>query len=301
MISFVIPTYNAENTIKRAIDSILNQIDTNLKYEIVVVADGEQKYLNEIIHEFEDERIKYFVKEHTGVADTRNFAVNKAMGEYIIFVDCDDYINETLLKDIETYIKENIDLIKWNTIFVNENGKILSEPKAISFEKVTGEEGFNLLFGKDNLIDCLWNYAIKKEIVLKFPSGTYHEDFATMPLIVLSAKTMVSIDKREYYYVQSKNSIMRSTDKEKTIQKLKDKLTHFDNLISKVDQMNVQKLAKDNLKIYATNALLTVIKELDNENKKFFEKELRKRKLYKYIKIRNFKQLLKKCYLTIKY
>ena len=285
MISFVIPTYNAENTIKRAIDSILNQIDTNLKYEIVVVADGEQKYLNEIIHEFEDERIKYFVKEHTGVADTRNFAVNKAMGEYIIFVDCDDYINETLLKDIETYIKENIDLIKWNTIFVNENGKILSEPKAISFEKVTGEEGFNLLFGKDNLIDCLWNYAIKKEIVLKFPSGTYHEDFATMPLIVLSAKTMVSIDKREYYYVQSKNSIMRSTDKEKTIQKLKDKLTHFDNLISKVDQMNVQKLAKDNLKIYATNALLTVIKELDNENKKFFEKELRKRKLYKYIKI----------------
>src|SRR5699024_9225652 len=110
------------------------------------------------------------------------------------------YIAESLLKDIETYIKQDIELIKWNPIFVDENKNEISKNVNIAFEKVTGEQGFNLLFGKDNLIDCLWNYAIKKEIMLKFPKGKYHEDFAIMPLVILKAKTMVAIGKYEYYY-----------------------------------------------------------------------------------------------------
>ena len=301
MISFIIPTYNAENTIKRAVDSILNQKETKLEYEIVIVADGKQEYLDKIISRYNDTRIKYFTKEHSGVADTRNYGVSKAIGEYIIFVDCDDYINETLLKDIEDYVRKNIDLIKWNPTFVDEKGNILSNPESTSFGKVTGEEGFNLLFGKDNLIDCLWNYAIKKELMLEFPTGTYHEDFATMPLMVLKSKTFVSIPNREYFYVQSKNSIIRNNDKDKIRKKLNDKLNHFDNLIFEVDKMDLQDLTKENLKIYATNAILTVVKELDDENKDFFEKELKKRKIYKYIKVRNLKQLIKRMYLKIKY
>lgn len=301
MISFIIPTYNAESSLKRAIESILNQKETNLQYEIIVIADGKQDYIDEIINNFNDTRIKYFVKEHSGVADTRNYGVNKAIGEYIIFVDCDDYISNTLLKDIENYINEDIDLIKWNPIFVDENGNILSNPESVSFARTTGEKGFNLLFGKDNLIDCLWNYAIKKELVIEFPTGTYHEDFATMPLMVLKSKTMVSIPNREYFYVQSKNSIIRNDDKQKFRKKLEDKLGHFDNLISKVNQMNLQKITKENLAIYATNAILSTMPELDEENKKFLKQELKKRKISKYIKIRNLKQLLKKVYFNIKY
>lgn len=301
MISFIIPTYNAESSLKRAIESILNQKETNLQYEIIVIADGKQDYIDEIINNFNDTRIKYFVKEHSGVADTRNYGVNKAIGEYIIFVDCDDYISNTLLKDIENYINEDIDLIKWNPIFVDENGNILSNPESVSFARTKGEQGFNLLFGKDDLIDCLWNYAIKKELVIEFPTGTYHEDFATMPLMVLKSKTMVSIPNREYFYVQSKNSIIRNDDKQKVRKKLEDKLGHFDNLISKVNQMNLQKITKENLAIYATNAILSTMPELDEENKKFLKQELKKRKISKYIKIRNFKQLLKKIYFNIKY
>ena len=302
MISFIIPTYNAEKTIQNTINSILKQSETSLEYEIIVVDDGSTDNTKNLIQELEsNEKIKYYSKENSGVADTRNFGVQKSNGEYIIFVDSDDYVSQNLLKDIEPYIKQNIDLIKWNPLFVDENKEILSTPKSAYFDIVTGEEGFNLLFGKDNLIDCLWNYAIKKEIMLEFPKGTYHEDFATMPLVILNAKTMVSLNKFEYYYVQTENSIMRSNDKQINKKKLQDKLIHFDNLIKQANNMNISKKTKENLKIYATNSMIVVVKDSEKEEKEFYIKELKKRKISKHIKIRNFKQLLKKAYLRIKY
>ena len=112
---------------------------------------------------------------------------------------------------------------------------------------------------------------------------------------------MVSINKYEYFYVQSENSIMRNSDEQKTKQKLKDKLNHFDNLINRSSKMNLKNVTKENLGIYAVNSLLAVTKDLKLENKKYFEEELRRRKIFKYIKIRNFKQLLKKIILRIKY
>lgn len=294
MISFVIPSYNSAETIKRAIESILKQ-KTNIKYEIIIIDDGSTDNTEEIMKEYEkNEKVKYYKKENSGVADTRNYGVSKSSGDYIIFVDSDDYVSENLLKDIESYILKNIELIKWNPVFTYKEKKEIFMPPSVAFEGVTGEQGFNILFGKDNLIDCLWNYAIKKDIMLDFPSGTYHEDFATMPLIILSAKSFVSLNKREYYYVQSENSIMRNNDNEKTRKKLSDKLNHFDNLIKKVNEMNLQKQTKENFGIYAANSLLVVTKDLDEENKKYYKKELRNRKIWRYIKIRNVKQLVKK-------
>ena len=302
MISFIIPAYNAGKTIGRAINSIINQEQTSIDYEVIVVDDGSDDDLREKVEEFRnDKRIKYFYKENTGVSDTRNYGVNQAIGEYIIFVDSDDYISKTLLKDIESYIKQGIDLVKWRPVFVDEDGNIIGKEGSASFSKVSGEKGFNLLFGKDNLIDCLWNYAIKKELLLEFPSGMYHEDFATMPLMILKAGTMVSINKYEYYYVQSQNSIMRNKNEEMERKKLQDKLVHFDNLLIDTQKMQLKKVTKENLAIYATNSLLTVIPELDEENKIWFEKELKARKVAKNIKIRGFKQLIKRIILEVKY
>lgn len=301
MISFIIPSYNSASTVKRTIESILNQ-NANIRYEIIVVDDGSSDNTEEVLKCYDnDERVKYYKKENSGVADTRNYGVLKAEGDYIIFVDSDDYISENLLKDIEPYLMQNIELIKWNPIFVDENKNEILKPSSVAFEKVTGEQGFNILFGRDNLIDCLWNYAIKKELMMKFPSGTYHEDFATMPLIILNAKSFVSIDKREYYYVQSNNSIMRNKDDKKTRKKLEDKLNHFDNLIKRTNELNIQKQTKENFAIYATNSLLAVVKDLDEKDKIYYTSELKKRKISKYIKARNIKQIIKKMILCVKY
>ena len=301
MISFIIPSYNSASTVKRAIESILNQ-NANIRYEIIVVDDGSSDNTEEVLKVYENnQKIKFYKKANSGVADTRNYGVSKATGDYIIFVDSDDYISENLLNDIEPYLLQNIELIKWNPIFVDENKNEILKPSSVAFEKVTGEQGFNILFGRDNLIDCLWNYAIKKELMMEFPSGTYHEDFATMPLIILNAKSFVSIDKREYYYVQSNNSIMRNKDDKKTRKKLEDKLNHFDNLIKRTNELNIQKQTKENFAIYATNSLLAVVKDLDEKDKIYYTSELKKRKISKYIKARNIKQIIKKMILCVKY
>ena len=302
MISFIIPAYNAGKTIGRTINSIIGQEGTNMDYEVIVVDDGSDDDLKEKMEEFKNEkRVKYFYKENTGVSDTRNYGVNQAIGEYIIFVDSDDYISKDLLKDIEPYINNEIELIKWKPVFVDAEGNIIKKEEGYSFNKVSGEKGFNLLFGKDNLIDCLWNYAIKKELVLEFPKGMYHEDFATMPLIILKAKTMVSINKYEYFYVQSQNSIMRNQNEEMERKKLQDKLVHYDNLIRASKKMPIKRIAKENLAIFATNSLLAVVPDLDEENKIWFENELEERKIAKNIKIRSFKQFIKRIILEMKY
>ena len=300
MISFIIPSYNSANTIKRAINSVLNQ-STDLEYEIIVVDDGSTDNTEEVLKSYvDDKKIKYYKKDNSGVADTRNYGVKMATGEYIIFVDSDDYISENLLNDIERFIRQGIELIKWNVTFVDENQNEFFKPYSVTIENTTGEQGFNNLFGNDDLIDCLWNYAIKKDLMIEFPSGTYHEDFATMPLILFKAKSFVSINKREYFYVQSENSIMREINTEKTRKKIQDKLTHFDNLINTVNKLNLSQLTKENFGIYAVNSLLAVIKDLKGEDKKLYKKELKNRKIWQYIKIRNLKQLIKRMFIIIR-
>ena len=107
MISFIIPTYNAEKTIENTINSILMQEKSDIEYEIIVVNDGSTDNTDKVMQKFnENTKVKYFTKENKGVADTRNYGVNKASGEYIIFVDSDDYISKDLLKDIESYRSE---------------------------------------------------------------------------------------------------------------------------------------------------------------------------------------------------
>ena len=122
-----------------------------------------------------------------------------------------------------------------------------------------------------------------------------------MPLIILKAKTMVAIDKYEYYYVQSQNSIMRNENEEKTRKKLQDKLMHYDNLIKETNKILLQKTTKENLAIFATNSLLIIIPELNDKNKKMLKNELKERKIAKNIKIRNIKQLIKRLIFEIKY
>lgn len=300
MISFIIPAYNAKKTIGKAIESILNQGKSDIDYEIIVVDDGSNDNLKDELEKYEN-KIRYFYKENSGVSDARNLGVKMSKGEYIIFVDSDDYISRSLLKDIQEYINKKIELIKWNPVFVDADGNKLKQEESVKFEIVTGEDGFNLLFGKDNLIDCLWNYAIKKSLMMKFPSKMYHEDFRTMPLMILKAKSMVSIDKYEYFYVQSQNSIMRNTDIQKEQKKIEDKITHYDNIMKELEKMNLNKRTKENVAIFITNSLLTGISDLNEENRNWAIKELKRRKVAKNIKIRNFKQLIKRIILEIKY
>lgn len=87
-VSIIIPAYNAEKTIKRCIDSIINQSYHFL--QIIIIDDGSKDRTQEIINNYNDKRIEYFFQNNAGVSTARNVGISHAKSEYIIFVDADD-------------------------------------------------------------------------------------------------------------------------------------------------------------------------------------------------------------------
>ena len=132
-----------------------------------------------------------------------------------------------------------------------------------------------------------------------FEKGRFHEDFGLLPLLILKAKKMVSLDDYVYYYVQTDNSIMREKNINKTIKKAKDALYHYDNILNTIKKYNLSEITKENVRIYLTNAILLKVKELNGKEQKWYIKELKNRKIYKNIKVRNIKQLIKKILLFL--
>ena len=101
-VSIIIPVYNSEKYISKCLDSVLNQTYKNI--EILVINDGSKDNSIDILREYEkkDDRIVVIDKENEGVAKTRNQGIKKATGDYIMFIDNDDFIDEDY---VETYLK----------------------------------------------------------------------------------------------------------------------------------------------------------------------------------------------------
>lgn len=303
-LSIIIPVYNTEKHLKKCFDSIINQ--NNSEIEVVVVNDGStdnsEVIIKEYISKYKDV-FTYYKKDNTGVSDTRNFGVEKASGKYIMFLDSDDYIDKKLYDNINKYIDEDIELIKYKMQRVDENDKILEIVPGATFDKITGEEGFNKLYGTDVLLDSPCVYIIKKDIFvrnnLKFKVGTEHEDFGLIPFVIVLAKSMVSTNFYGYYYVQSQGSLMRNENYKKTIKRVYDALGHYDNAKEYSQKINISKLIHDNIMIYYTNAVILKARDLKEEERKKYLEELKKRKVFKNIKARNLKQMIKKIMLMI--
>lgn len=303
-ISVIVPVYNAEKYIARCLDSILTQADENV--EIILINDGSTDRSEEIIKTYLGKyksSIKYIKKENDGVANSRNLGLEKATGEYIIFVDSDDYIDKDLFKNLEQYMNQNIDIIKYKAIIETEEEEKIGQYEGPIFDTTTGEEAFSKLCFDDEMVDALWVYAYKRELFiknkLKFMKDADHEDFGLIPLIILKANTFISTNIQGYHYVQSKNSVTRTTDYTKTVKKVFDTLLHYDNMAKEIENYQISQKAKEDVKIFYTNSILLRINDLQKKDRKKFIKEIKKRKMAKNIKARNIKQLLKRMILEI--
>lgn len=303
-LSVIIPVYNGEKTIAKSIESVLKQKEQDI--EIVVINDGSTDKTEKIIQEYKEKNpkiISYYRKKNTGVADTRNYGIKKAKGEYILFLDADDYLDIHLCGLVKQYMEKGIDLIKFKLQREDTKGKVLETVTGPVFEDKTGEEGFELLYGTDVLVDSPCVYVIKKEIFtknkLEFKVGTEHEDFGLIPFVIVLAKTMISINFYGYHYVQVDNSITRNTDYEKTKKKAYDALKQYDEALLKIDKYKLNKHISVILKTYYTNAILLRTETLEKKDQRKYIKEIRRRKMTKNIKAKNIKQFFKKIILSL--
>ena len=303
-LSVIIPVYNAEKTLKKCIESILTQQDEEI--EIVLVNDGSIDKSDEIIQEYKEKypkTISYYKKKNTGVADTRNYGIKKAKGKYILFLDGDDYLDIHLYGLVKQYMEKNIDLIKFKLLREDDEGKLIEKVNGPVFEDKTGEEGFEILYATDVLLDSPCIYVIRKDIFttnkLEFKVGTEHEDFGLMPFVIVLAKSMISIDFYGYHYVQVKGSITRNDSYERTMKKAKDALKQYDEALLKIEKYKLNKKIAQTLKIYYTNAILLKTETLERKDQKNYIKEIKNRKMIKNIKVKNLKQLLRKLILSL--
>lgn len=303
-ISIIIAAYNAERDIGKCINSIIEQKMQD--YELIVVNDGSNDNTENIVLEYEkklDGKLRYFYKENSGVADTRNFGLDKAEGDYILFVDADDYIDKNLLISQEENMNKCIDIIKFKMTKLDINGKELEKINGPVFNIMNGQNAFNELFYQDILIDQLCIYLFRRQYInehnYRFIKGAYHEDFGLIPIMLVNAETVISTNIYGYYYIQSNNSIMRNSNHDKTIKKMKDSFMYYDNMIETINSINISDFTKENMKIYYTNSILLKIQELNIEDRKIFIKEFNKRNMRKNIKIRNLKQFIKRILLAV--
>lgn len=211
-ISIIVPVYNVEKYIKRCINSILQQSFNN--YELILIDDGSTDLSAEICEDYA-KRYSFILCIHTinqGQAVARNIGIKVARGEYIAFVDADDYIAYNYLEELYQIIKEkNSDIAVCDFYVVNSEGKIIYDrykKQNISNEIVWNTCGKNqkvdLLFSQ-KVMNYMWNKLYKSKLFdeIIFPYGRRYEDIAIMYKLFDIAGQIACSTKKLYYYVNN--------------------------------------------------------------------------------------------------
>ncbi len=293
--SIIVPVYNVEKYIKDCLTSILNQTYDN--FEVIVVNDGSPDNSEEIIKDLakKNKRIKYFKKENGGLSDARNYGVTKATGDFLLFVDSDDSINECLLDKLNKVITEDTDIVKFGIKKITGDKTTPESPPV--FNNLSGPDAFEALIHLP-LFATAWSFAYKKEYwdknKFKFAKGKVHEDFGLMPLVVMKAKSVSSIEYPGYNYIIRENSIMTSNSLDKEKKKIDDTLYHYDYLIKEAGKLDTKNI--DLFKSYVANALINKAIYAPSELKPSLINEIKKRKVYKNLLSDTLKRKLKKTF-----
>lgn len=215
MVSIIVPVYNAQQYIRRCVDSILNQEYTD--FELLLIDDGSTDSSGEICDEYaqKDTRIRVVHKENTGVSDSRNLALDYATGKYIQFLDSDDWITpdatRLLVRSAEEY---HCDMVISD--FYRVSGELLSTKGDIEEDGVLTQEEFAAHMMEnpaDFYYGVLWNKLYRRELIeqhsLRMAAQiSWCEDFIFNLEYILYAKVFYALHAPIYYYVKRKGSLV---------------------------------------------------------------------------------------------
>ena len=213
-VSVIVPVYNTEKYLKKCIDSLLNQNFED--YEIIVINDLSPGNAEEIIKYYNDKKIVYIKnKTNKGIGYNRNLGIKKAKGEYVCFIDSDDYVKEDFISKMYNYSKENnLDLCVCDYVNVDEEGNKLKEFNLSDF-CITNYEENNKILCEINLAP--WNKLYKKDMLVKnkieFSETLKYEDLSFVALSIKNSKKIGKINEQLNYYTIHKNSETTTRDK----------------------------------------------------------------------------------------
>ena len=218
--SIIIPVYNVEKYIRKCMDTVMNQ--TFRDYEVIVVNDETPDNSMEIVQEYVDAfpgMIQVIHQKNTRQGGARNNGVTKARGEYLLFVDSDDYVATTMLETVDARLKANpCDVLVFRNVPVTEQGEILSDVNNCMiapgiYHPKNNPEVVLIPTGPTNKAFRRGFYLDTK---LRFPEKLLYEDAVTRLLYAMASSVAVCDDVL-YYYVQSTDSSMRRNISEKML------------------------------------------------------------------------------------
>lgn len=206
-ISIIVPVYNVEKYLRRCVDSILMQ--TYSDWELVLVDDGSPDRCPQICDEYAstDKRIKVIHKENGGLSDARNCGLKVATGEYVLFVDSDDFIHHDMLKDMAAWcIKEDVDIVQCSYIRGTCDNFPLIRAKSSKAHLFDNHSIFSSSRQQTILCAKLYRKGLWEDIHM--PVGKIHEDDATTWKLYYRSQKIVVLDTPYYYYYKNPQGIM---------------------------------------------------------------------------------------------
>ena len=234
LISVIVPIYKVEKYLRKCVDSILSQTYTNL--EIILVDDGSPDDCPKICDEYsqKDKRIKVIHKKNGGLSSARNIALDSMNGEYVTFIDSDDYAESSYIEELYKVLNKNgCDIAACNYNNITEQGDVVAGKRYISYGFVKKEDVFDAYFEKKLISDTAWGKLYKKELFLaiRYPEGLNYEDtYVILDLLKSVEKGIVTIDKPLYNYLIREGSITMQDSKNQydSIIACRDILAKFD-------------------------------------------------------------------------
>ena len=246
-VSVIVPIYNVETYLKRCIDSLLAQTLEDI--EIILVNDGatdNSGYIAKKYYLENPQKIFYLEKKNGGLSDARNFGIKHASGDYIAFLDADDYAESTTYEEMyNKAIEENCDYVECDFIWEYEKKSKLDIRKDYKNKK----EMFT------NVRVVAWNKLIKRELIeenkLFFSQGLRYEDTEFTYKLIPYINKFSYVNKKFIHYTQRKNSIANNQNEND-----KDIFVIFDNVIDFYRKNNLYEEYKDEIEYTYTRILL---------------------------------------------
>ncbi len=260
-LSIIVPIYNVEQYLRKCVDSLLAQNISD--YEIILVDDGSTdncpaicdeyaspSFVNSLTHSVV---IKVIHQPNAGLSAARNSGVRIANGDYLMFVDSDDYIESNVLKGLMEQVgRDNLDVLRYRLQYVNPQYEVYNPYKSDPFKgndysaEVT--DGVTFLNTRMNTQCYAWQYVVRRSLLITneglanervndclFTSGIYFEDTDWTPRMLIRARRAASTNTVVYNYLQREGSITKAVNRSKQQKVLDDKM----RLISEMQRQAV--------------------------------------------------------------
>lgn len=219
-VSIIVPIYKVEKYLDKCIQSIINQ--TLEDFEVILVDDGSPDNCGKIADKYakKHNNISVIHKKNGGLSSARNAGLKKAEGEYIAFIDSDDYIEKDMMEYLYKNAKKcNSDIAACGYSVIWPNGEIEKITKDVGDVVYTKAEALDIHLFSGYIDDVSWNKLYKRELFesIRFAEGKLYEDMIIMPLLLSQCEKVSLHSDSKYYYCKRNDSIGGAAFNEKTL------------------------------------------------------------------------------------